>query len=158
MDMKTLICSLLEETAPNMPARFRRLCSKGYMFKTTQHLPACENQQPVFKTIRSGRPERHCRVLTYQVFGNGADGNLIIGGNVLLLQHSLRQVCIPDLLAARERVTRRAREASHQEGQLAHIISYGCHQFSRAQAQTRKQTQEETSCFQDLKEQIWSTS
>lgn len=109
MDMKTLICSLLEETAPNMPARFRRLCSKGYMFKTTQHLPACENQQPRLQNhpFRFD-PNATAVFLTYQVFGNGADGNLIIGGNVLLLQHSLRQVCIPDLLAARERVTRRA--------------------------------------------------
>lgn len=45
--------------------------------------------------------------------------------------------------------------ASHQRGQLAHIVSDGCHQFSRAQTQTHKQTQEETRCFQGLKEQMW---
>lgn len=38
----------------------------------------------------------------------------------------------------------------HQRGQLAHIIGDGRHHFSRAETQTRKQTQKEKRSFQDL--------
>lgn len=88
MAIKTMILSLLDEMAPNMSASLRRLCSKGYIFKTTQHVPACDkttaflmvNQQD--KCI-SGLD--YILLHTYHFFGNVMNRNLIIRRNILLL-------------------------------------------------------------------------
>lgn len=51
-------------------------------------LPKKKTNSASSKPVQPSWAEPSC-ALTYRLFGNGADGNLIIRGNVLLLQHSL---------------------------------------------------------------------